>query len=457
MTIVNKQKGLDMPPSKITRGVNTKVWFAALVCFVGALFYFYDFFLQSLPGIISLSLIRDLKIGAGALGLLSGAYFFTYTPMQLVAGLLYDRYGPRILLTIMIAVCGIGAMLFSFAHGLVPAILGRMLMGLSSAFSFVCALGLIARWFDKRFFAPLIGLVQALSSLGAITAAIPMAILVSHIGWRGTSFWVGIIGLILAIIVFCIVRDEPKYSKSKSKSKKIMTPYHKQGNKNLLVEEISRLFSVLKRRHTWRIGLYAFVMWAPMTIFTELWGIPYLNQVYHMSEVASNAHMAIIWIAVAIFSPLVGIFSQLCSKRLLPMRITALIGLLGAVVLLFAPGVFHSVPVWLIWVSLFCFGIGPTGAILSFAVVKDYNRENLGAAIGFNNMMVVLGGAFFQPLVGVLINMFWDFKAAGETPVYTFANYQIGLSIVPLCFFAGFIISLFFIKETNCDQVILKK
>ena len=93
----------------------------------------------------------------------------------------------------------------------------------------------------------------------------------------------------------------------------------------------------------------------------------------------------------------------------------------------------------------------------NFAVVKDYNRENLGAAIGFNNMMVVLGGAFFQPLVGVLINMFWDFKAVGEDPVYTLSNYQIGLSIVPLCFFAGFIISLFFLKETNCEQVILKK
>ena len=98
----------------------------------------------------------------------------------------------------------------------------------------------------------------------------------------------------------------------------------------------------------------------------------------------------------------------------------------------------------------------PTGAILSFAVVKDYNRDNLGAAIGFNNMMVVLGGAVFQPLVGELISMFWNFKAVGETPVYTLANYQIGLSIVPLCFFAGFILSLIFIKETNCEQVILK-
>ena len=48
-----------MPSNKITRGVNTKVSLAAIVCFVGALFYFYDFFLQSLPGIISLSLIRD--------------------------------------------------------------------------------------------------------------------------------------------------------------------------------------------------------------------------------------------------------------------------------------------------------------------------------------------------------------------------------------------------------------
>ena len=108
---------------------------------------------------------------------------------------------------------------------------------------------------------------------------------------------------------------------------------------------------------------------------------------------------------------------------------------------------------FLLWFVLFCFGIGPAGAILSFAVVRDYNSKNLGVAIGFNNMLVVLGGAFFQPLVGVLLESFWDHRLVSGSVVYSLANYQLALMILPICFGIGLLFSLFVIKETNCKRV----
>ena len=53
--------------------------------------------------------------------------------MQLIAGLMYDRYGPRVLLTIMVAVCAIGAIVFGLASSIWMLVVGRMLMGLASA------------------------------------------------------------------------------------------------------------------------------------------------------------------------------------------------------------------------------------------------------------------------------------------------------------------------------------
>ena len=449
-----------MALKKVTRGVGTSFWFATLVCFFGSAFYFYDFFLQALPGVISFDLIRDLKISSFALGGLSSAYFLTYTPMQLVAGLMYDRYGPRILLGIMIAVCAIGAINFGLSTSVWMLVLGRILMGFASAFAFICALGLISRWFDKRLFSTLTGIVMSMSSVGAISAAIPLVSLVLHFGWRKTTIYVGFAGLILSVLVFLIVKDEPKYSK-KSKSfinskNNIMTPYKNQLNKELISEEFKRLKKVLKDKYTWIIGLYAFFMWAPMTIFTELWGIPYLSKVANLSYAQSNACIAIIWVSVGIFSPVIGLFSEICGKRLLPLRITAIIGFFSIIFIL----IFPHMPKPLLSLSLFCFGIAPTGAILSFAVVKDINKSNLGAAIGFNNMMIVLGGLIFQPLVGVFLDILGTsnprntlYNSYGEKlPIDLSFAYQISLIIIPICFLLGFIISLFFIKETHGNE-----
>ena len=440
-----------MTLKKVTRGVNTKFWFAALVCFFGSLFYFYDYFLQSLPGIISLNLITDLKIGAASLGLLSSAYFITYTPMQLIAGLMYDRYGPRFLLTIMVIVCSVGAIIFSFSNNIWPAAFGRLLMGFASAFAFICALGLISRWFDKRLFAPLTGMVMSLSAIGAISAAIPLSLLVEGFGWREATLITGLVGLVLSLLIFLIVRDEPVYSKNnknnknnKKFNKHVMTPYKNQSNKSLFIEELHRLLKVLKNKITWSIGLYGFFMWAPMAIFTELWGIPYLSQVAGLSITQSNAHIAIIWVAIGVFCPLVGLFSEILGNRLFLLRLTSIIGIVSIVLILLFPGM----PSYLLWLCLFCFGIAPTGSILSFSVVKDINRENLGAAIGFNNMMVVMGGLFFQPLVGVLLENFGVSKTIGNNIIYSHISYQLSLIIIPICFIAGLIISWFFIRET---------
>jgi MFS family permease len=53
---------------------------------------------------------------------------------------------------------------------------------------------------------------------------------------------------------------------------------------------------------------------------------------------------------------------------------------------------------------LFLAGAVCSGQALAFAVVRDNNEDtHIAAAIGFNNMAVVIAGAIFQPLLGALI------------------------------------------------------
>ena len=77
--------------------------------------------------------------------------------------------------------------------------------------------------------------------------------------------------------------------------------------------------------------------------------------------------------------------------------------------------------------------------------------EVAGTAVGFNNMTVVMGGAILTPLVGLLLDAVSSGQMHGDLPIYTLANYQSALMVLPLCGVLGLIVSIFFIKETKCQ------
>ena len=121
--------------------------------------------------------------------------------------------------------------------------------------------------------------------------------------------------------------------------------------------------------------------------------------------------------------------------------------MIGSLVAIYVP----EVPFWMACIFLFIMGVATAGQILTFALVKDNNRHSvIATAIGLNNMAVVIGGALFQPFVGYILDLFGSGQTLGKVPIYSVANYHIGLVVVPLCFLVGIIVSLFFIRETHC-------
>jgi len=110
------------------------------------------------------------------------------------------------------------------------------------------------------------------------------------------------------------------------------------------------------------------------------------------------------------------------------------------------------------YVSLLCLGFAAGAQVVSFGVVKDINPDNtIGTASGFNNMAVIIGAAIFQPLVGHMLEWHWSGVMYHGAPVYTAAAYHRAMWLIPLIYVLGFIISLFFIKETYCEPSFKKQ
>jgi MFS family permease len=413
------------------------LWLATLICTLATTFLLYEFILQVSPSVMTGELMRDLGLLPAGLGATLAFYYYAYTPMQIPAGLLFDRFGPRLLLTIATLICAIGAIIFGIASGPSMAAMGRFLMGIGSAFAFIGALVLTANWFPPHYFAVLTGIVQLSSCIGAIGGQAPLVPIINQFGWRNTINSLGIIGIVLALLIWLIVRDTPHQNEQPASSKSIS-----------FKQEMSRLVQAMNNKQTWWIGLYSFMVWAPMTAFVSLWIIPFLSEAYGFNTQAASNASAIIWLGVGIGSPLLGWWSDKLQRRCLPLTVSALLGAVSLSLLIYWP----LSSLWF-YINLFIVGLGATGQALAFGVVKDNNRPELtGTAIGFNNMAVVASGAIFQPLIGWLL-VYCSKTAthmAAHGSAYTLITYQKAFIILPACYLVAALVSHFLLRETYC-------
>src|SRR5690606_18477823 len=106
--------------------------------------------LQVSPSVMVQDLMRALSIDAGGLGLLAGAFFCGYAPIQIPAGVLADRYNMRLLLGSAIAFCVVGCFLFVTSHGIYQAALGRLLIGVGSRFADICSMQLATLFYAPQ-------------------------------------------------------------------------------------------------------------------------------------------------------------------------------------------------------------------------------------------------------------------------------------------------------------------
>lgn len=414
---------------------------AIVMYLLAALFLFYEMAIQVSPSIMTRQLMHDFSITSAGLGVMAAFYFYSYTAMQIPAGLLYDRYGPKTLLTIASIVCALGALFFGLTTTVFWAAIGRFLMGIGSAFAFIGVLVVAARWFEGYYFACLVGVAQLLAALGAISGEVPLAWSVEQIGWRNTMFFLVGVGFILAFLCFFILQDRPKHE-----------------CKNIMPKERSfwrHIGLILQNVQTWIFALYAFVGWGPMSVFASLWGVPFLMVRYQIDAFHAALPVTMMWLGIGLTAPFVGWISNLIGLRKPILWIGSLVGLISSVILVYP----FDIPYWATFILLFFMGFACAAHILTFALVRDVNKPNVVAtAVGVNNMAVVIGGAILQPLVGGILTSLWDGKTlANGVPVHNLADYHWALSIVPILYLIGFATAIFAVQETHCHNVFEKK
>nr|WP_237739100.1 MFS transporter [Legionella pneumophila] len=226
----------------------TYLW---IIWTIAACFFFYKYLIQVSPSVMTADLMKAFQVNAAGLGNLSAFYFYSYLFMQIPVGVMLDRYSPRLLTTLAIFVCSISTYIFSQTNTLWLACLSRALMGAGAAFAAVSCFKLAAVWFSPKRFALVSGMFMTAAMLGAVGGQMPLAFLVQHEGWRKALELVSVMGIILGVVYFLILRDKPAQTQPMPNSKEPV---------------IQLLRRIIVNKQAWALSLYSGLAFAPVSV-----------------------------------------------------------------------------------------------------------------------------------------------------------------------------------------------
>lgn len=392
---------------------------------LAALFLFFEMALQVSPGIMTNDLMNSLHIDVFWLGVTSGAYFITYTLMQIPAGLIYDRFSARSVIMFPLLICVIGGVLFGLAPNFYLAACARIFMGFGSAFAFIGVLVVASHVFSKRYFTLIAGITQMLAALGAMCGALPLIPLIDHFGWRATMMIISSFGSLLLIAMFYYLNLPKQHLNNKPTTNSWFA-----------------FKSVACQAQTWAIAIYACLLWMPMAVVASLYGIPFIEQYFNVSFSVAATIITSMWIGIAIGSPL---FGYIADKTQQIKRVLILCALIGTI----AFGLITLTPVnsgvTTLIILFFAAGAACAGQALSFSLVLCNNKlEHRATAIGFNNMAVVISGVIFQPFIGLIIRS--SQVAPTQHYFYDGSSYHNGMIVVLLGYIIATKAVIFLIK-----------
>ena len=94
-------------------------------------------------------------------------------------------------------------------------------------------------------------------------------------------------------------------------------------------------------------------------------------------------------------------------------------------------------------ILFFALGFCTSAQIISYPAINAVNNSNLvGGALGLASVLIMSGGAVFEPMFSWLLQLNWQHTMHNGMPVYSQHDYLIALAIMPITFIAGILLTL---------------
>jgi MFS family permease len=248
-------------------------------------------------------LMRGFAMDTRTAGFLNSLTLIASAIGGLAFGWIADRIGRTRALMASIALYSVSSAACGFSHTIPELAAFRFLLGLGMGGEWTAAAALIAETWRPEHRGKALGLMQSSYAIGEAIAALVVAVVLPHFGWRAVFF----VGVLPALLVFWIRRSVPEPSVWTNRS----------------ATDRSGFFSVLLSKAVFRVGLLATAMnafamfgyWGLFTWIPAYLSLPVSQGGRGLSLVRTTTFFLVLcfgkWLGYALF----GFFADAFGRR----------------------------------------------------------------------------------------------------------------------------------------------
>ncbi|MFW7415544.1 MFS transporter [Demequina sp. SO4-18] len=410
----------------------------AWVVFAAAAFiYFVAVVQRTALGVAGVEALDRFEVEALGLSALSVVQITVYASLQLPAGALLDRLGPKRMLLAGSLIMGVGQLLLAFTDQLGWALVARVLIGAGDAPVFIAATRLVSEWFPPRRAPLMVQVTGTLGQVGQLASAIPVAWLLHQQGWTATFATLAALGLFAAAMSLWKVRmppDDHVYRSASSAPRPAATgasgevspaaPPHRPAAGARAAETSAPI----RMRDAIRPPGVKLGFWTHWTgLFSAntvalLWGVPFFVQGQGLTTAQASGLLTLLVVTNIGAAPIIGTLTSRHPLRRswLALGGASLIAVAWAAILV--PS--SPRPLWQLAALIVVLGFGGPVSLVGMDYARTFGiRGRLGTATGFVNI-----GGFAATVVSVaLIGAALQIVSPG-TSEYSLDDYRVALA-----------------------------
>lgn len=359
------------------------VWGAGLFAYLVAVLNRTSF------GVAGLSAADRFAAGPAILSSFVVLQIVVYAAMQIPAGVLLDRFGPKTMITTGVVVMSVGQLTLALTHWLPTAIGAYGVVGLGDAFVFISVIRLLPNWFAPARVPLLTQLTAICGQYGQVLSAVPFLAILLHGGWSAAYLSAAALGALSVVLTLALVRDAPDGAPPPAELRTLRAALH----------DVRAVWS----RPGTRLGFFTH-MGTPFsaTVFALMWGVPYLTTAQGMSRSTAGG---LLTVSVVAFS-VAGIFVGIASGRNPQRRATLVLATIGACALIWTVVLVlpFRAPVWLLVLLVVVISVGQPVSVIAFDFARTFNPPaSLGTAQGMVNTGGFIAALLMMQAMGLII------------------------------------------------------
>jgi MFS family permease len=393
-----------MSTASPTRSTRTAwvVWTATVVV------YFVGVTHRTALGVAGVEAVARFDLAATGLAMFSVVQLTAYAAMQIPAGQLVDRLGPRVMLAGGAVLMAVGQLVLATAHDVPVALVARVLIGAGDAPVFIGACRLVAEWFPPRSVPVMVQVTGLIGQSGQLASAIPVAWLLHHHGWTTTFATLAAVGLGTAVVGALLLRTPARPAGAAPRE-----PFWHDVRLATTPAGV-------------RLGFWShFLTPFSANVVTMLWGVPFFVTAQRRSTADASLLLTVLTLTAMVSGPIIG---RLTGRHPLRRSWIVLCSATASLLAWVSVLAFDTPrPMWQLVLVVIVLGVGGPVSLVGMDYARTFSdADRIGTASGFVNV-----GGFASTILSVLaIGVVLQLVSPPGTTTYSLDAFRVAFSVL---------------------------